>query len=302
MAWRPTQYLIEGELDNTQPGKVTGWMQFAGMTGMVTFSLEGDFHRDIRGAKIHLKGDASETNVPADADSYMDGFASEQTGKAGNITAGQPPADFAKYPYVEWYGEANGRVVIELEPIQVEVIGTPIPASESDPIAQDRQDQNMAEFLGTVAEQMNLPAERVVCVSRRGVIRADKRAASDKTRGMKLLTKELRRKLPPLYSQEEKGGKAVVHMKLFTPDSSFTWYITEGSPVNGESGTEIDFHFFGLVDGQYKELGYVSLRELESVRGPMGLPIERDLWWQPKTLEEIAPEVFRPKEGKGESV
>ncbi len=28
MAWRPTEYLLEGELDNTTPGKVTGWMQF----------------------------------------------------------------------------------------------------------------------------------------------------------------------------------------------------------------------------------------------------------------------------------
>ena len=33
MAWRPNRYLLEGELDNTQPGKVTGWMRFAGLTG-----------------------------------------------------------------------------------------------------------------------------------------------------------------------------------------------------------------------------------------------------------------------------
>jgi hypothetical protein len=51
-----------------------------------------------------------------------------------------------------------------------------------------------------------------------------------------------------------------------------------------------------LVEGQCKELGYVALSELESVRGPMGLPIERDLWWKPKTLEEIAPEMFRSDE------
>jgi len=31
MAWRPTAYLIEGELDNTASGKVTGWMRFAGI-------------------------------------------------------------------------------------------------------------------------------------------------------------------------------------------------------------------------------------------------------------------------------
>jgi hypothetical protein len=56
MAWRPSEYLIDGELDNTTPGKVTGWMQFAGMQEKVTFDLNGNFHRDIRGAKIYLKG------------------------------------------------------------------------------------------------------------------------------------------------------------------------------------------------------------------------------------------------------
>jgi hypothetical protein len=28
----------------------------------------------------------------------------------------------------------------------------------------------------------------------------------------------------------------------------------------------------------------------------MGLPIERDLYWKPKTLEEIAPEMFSSNE------
>ena len=101
---------------------------------------------------------------------------------------------------------------------------------------------------------------------------------------MKLLTKEIRRKLPPLYAQEGKGGKAMVHVKFFTPDSNWTWYATE---FDGEDT------FFGLVDGHEKELGYFSLKELESVKGPMGLPIERDLYFKPKTLEEIAPEMFR---------
>ena len=100
---------------------------------------------------------------------------------------------------------------------------------------------------------------------------------------MKLLTEELRRRLPPLYSQEDLGGKAVAHVKFFTPDSSWTFHVTE---FDGEDA------FFGLVDGLEKALGYFSLSDLESVRGPMGRPIERDLHWEPKTLEEIAPELF----------
>ncbi len=294
MAWRVSAYLVEGELDNTHPGKVTGWMQFAGLKEKVAFDLKGDFHRDIRGAKIRFAGDASETDPPADAESCMDGLALQQIGKVGDITAGLPPQDYGTSPYIEWYSDDNGRVVIELQRAQMEVIGTPIPARESEPISREQQRDNMAEFLGDLATDLNLAQEGVVCVSGGTVIQADKRAANDRLRGMKLLTKEIRRKLPPLYAQESKGGKAIVHLKLFTPDSGWTWYITEGSPIKDESGQEVDFHFFGLVDGHEKELGYVALSELESVRGPMGLPIERDLHWQPKTLEEIAPEMFRP--------
>ena len=296
MAWRVSAYLIEGELDNTHLGQVTGWMQFAGMKEKMTLDLKGDFHRDIRGAKIHFTGDAFETDPPADAQNEMEGLAVQQTGQVGDITAGRPPADYVNYPYLEWYSEENGRVVVELEPVQVEVIGTPIPACESDPISREQQQRNMAEFLGDVAAEVNLPEERAVCLRGGNVIVADKRAANNKARGMKLLPKEIRKKLPPLYAQESKGGKAVVHLKLFTPDSSWSWYITEGAPIKDDRGTEVDFHFFGLVDGHDKELGYVALSELESVRGPMGLPIERDLHWQPKTLGEIAPEMFRSDE------
>ena len=300
MAWRISPYLIEGELDNTRLGTVTGWMRFAGMNETVTLSLKGDFHRDLRGAKIRLTGDASQTQPPADAQAAMEGFAVQQVGKVGDITAGLPPADYVNYPYVEWYSDENGRVLIELEPQQVVVIGTPIPACESDPISRDQQNRNMAEFLGTLATELHLPKEHVVCISGGSVIQANNRAAKKQVRTMKLLTQEIRKKLPPLYAQEDKGGKAIVHLKLFTPDGSFTWYITEGSPITDDSGKEVDFHFFGLVDGLEKELGYVALSELESVRGPLGLPVERDLWWEPKTLQEIAPEMFRSPDDRVE--
>jgi len=287
MAFRPTRFLIEGTLDNSVPNKVTGWMKFVGLKEKVTFDLEGNFHRDIRGAKIHFTGDAyEEANV--DNDGYFEDFALHQTGKVGDITAGLPPYDYGSTPYVEWYSNENGRIVLELEPIQLEVIGTPIPAIESDPISREDQNRNMSEFLGSLAQEMNIPEERAVCIGGDTVVKADKRAANNKIRGMKLLTKEIRKKLPPLYSQDGKGGKAVALVKYFSPSSSWTWYASE---FDGEDT------FFGLVDGQFKELGYFSLKELEEVRGPMGLPIERDLYWHPKTLEEIAPEMFNSENG-----
>jgi hypothetical protein len=152
MAWRPTEYLIEGELDNTELGTVTGWMEFAGVDRKVTFELVGDFHRDIRGAKVHFVGPGRRDD-PAAA-GRMNGMATHQTGKAGDITAGLPPRDYGDYPYVEWYSQQNGRVVLELEPEQMQVIGTPIPASETEPISREQQNRNLGGFLCDIAKNL----------------------------------------------------------------------------------------------------------------------------------------------------
>lgn len=97
---------------------------------------------------------------------------------------------------------------------------------------------------------------------------------------MELLTAELRAQLPALYSQETNRDPTVV-IKYFTPDSNWTWFVTEG-------GTEEDdIRFFGYVCGLEEEWGYFMLSELESARGPLGLPIERDLYFQPGPFSEV---------------
>jgi hypothetical protein len=114
---------------------------------------------------------------------------------------------------------------------------------------------------------------------------------------MKLLTKAIVKSLPALYSQEKVDDPKVV-LKFFTPWSNWTWYVTEGSQVCGECGmydctdpahtpTPRDWMFFGLVEGQETEMGYVTLGELEGIRGPAGLKVERDMWWTPVPLSEV---------------
>ncbi len=103
-------------------------------------------------------------------------------------------------------------------------------------------------------------------------------ARAEIPRKTELLDAESREKLPPLYSGEEKGLEAQAQVKFFTPDSNWTWYASE---FDGED------ILFGLVSGMEVELGYFSLKELEEVRGPLGLPIERDLHFEPKTLKEL---------------
>ena len=292
MAWRPNEQFIEGTLDNTVPGKVTGWMKFAGMDEKVVFDLEGNFHRDIRGAKVRLRGDGESADA-VQAGKYLEGFSTVQKGKVGDMTAGREPVDYVNYGYFEWFGDENGRVVIELEPEQVELLTRPIPACESDPVSRKVQAENMAGFLCGLAQELDIPEERAIAVGQTTAVeQAKKVITNDKIRGMKLLPKEIRETLPALGTQDGKGGKAVVYLKYFTPSAQWTWYISEGEPVLDESGREIDFRFFGLVDGHERELGYFMLGELEEVRGPMGLPVERDLHFKPAPLEQIAPEMF----------
>jgi hypothetical protein len=75
----------------------------------------------------------------------------------------------------------------------------------------------------------------------------------------------------------DKGDDAIDFkpvIKLFTPDAQCTWLLTELDPDGGLA--------FGLCDlglGE-PELGYVSLVELASVRGKLGLPVERDLHFE----------------------
>ena len=107
---------------------------------------------------------------------------------------------------------------------------------------------------------------------------------------MELLPEEVRKQLPPLYSQEHETDP-MVYVKYFHPLSPWTWYAYEGSPVDeyGYYDTDkdkVDFLFFGWVNGDFPELGYFSLSELASV-SVMGLGIERDLHFTPMRLSEV---------------
>lgn len=91
---------------------------------------------------------------------------------------------------------------------------------------------------------------------------------------MKLMTQEIAEKLKaaPLYSKEGQLGEAEVVVKYFNPVGAGTWLITEG-----EEQADGDWLLFGYCHILEWEWGYVMLSELESVKLPFGMKIERDL-------------------------
>ena len=92
---------------------------------------------------------------------------------------------------------------------------------------------------------------------------------------MQLLTKSIQAKLLKNGANPDKDHAPVV--KFFTPDGAATWLISEISPQDPEL-------LFGLCDLGVgcPELGYVRLPDLIAVRGGLGLPIERDMYFTPK--------------------
>jgi len=98
---------------------------------------------------------------------------------------------------------------------------------------------------------------------------------------MKLLTKAIKEKMIKNHNEQNgsKDFKAV--LKLFDPTGSSNWYLSELDP-----NTNIAFGLCDLGVG-CAELGYVSLDELSNLKVKMGLGIERDLYYTPKTFEEL---------------
>ena len=112
MAWRPTGNVIEGELDNTEPGRISGWLHFANYPHQVELNLVGDFRAGLRGRRVHVVRKERDAR-PAD---YMSGFVARQ---AGEVDAVELLTDGTLH--ASWYGP-NGRVCIELPAGDYEVL------------------------------------------------------------------------------------------------------------------------------------------------------------------------------------
>jgi len=89
----------------------------------------------------------------------------------------------------------------------------------------------------------------------------------------KLIPQTLLSDIPDLYATEG-NTNPLCYVKLFTPDSNWSWYIMEFSKEDRNT-------CYGYVRGFEDELGYFTLSELESVHGALGLSVERDLQFEP---------------------
>ncbi|HMP72667.1 MAG TPA: hypothetical protein PKE55_05325 [Kiritimatiellia bacterium] len=136
MAWRIDEPLIKGELDNRIRGTTTGTLWFQGRDEPVILNLQGNPWRDLAGHVLRF------VNPNPKPGTDLSGVATHQEGVVGDITASRkvrvpdcPREEFiagyksgrvftfhmANSLYLEWYSEANGRVVIESADYQIDL-------------------------------------------------------------------------------------------------------------------------------------------------------------------------------------
>jgi hypothetical protein len=137
MAWRIHDRVVRGEIDNRQRGHVRGQIWLFGRDEPIALDLSGNCRRDLGGCLVKFQN----PTTTVIAEEHVD-LAAGQNGVAGDITASRkvrvfdvpleealrlakegktPPEHMANCLYVEWFSEANGRVVIESTDYKIDI-------------------------------------------------------------------------------------------------------------------------------------------------------------------------------------
>jgi hypothetical protein len=132
MAWRIADNVVRGELDNRTPGLVQGKIWLAGSETPLALKLSGNGHKDLAGCRLTF------SNPVPKADPNLT-LKPDQTGAVGDMTAArkvrvidnfdpevanedQPFSEHtANALYLEWFSDANGRIVVESTDYKIEI-------------------------------------------------------------------------------------------------------------------------------------------------------------------------------------
>ncbi|MBI3882504.1 MAG: hypothetical protein HY301_20890 [Verrucomicrobia bacterium] len=169
MAFRIHDSVVRGEIDNRVKGIVRGKIWLAGRGEPLALELNGNAHPDLAGCRLTFTNPQEHLAHP-----HLDSLAALQRGTIGDLTAsrkvrvpsvpmeeflhwpkekGRPPSHWANSLYLEWFSEANGRVVIESADFELN-ISAPEWRLTPEEDAQRARDAagGMAGFMGKLTE------------------------------------------------------------------------------------------------------------------------------------------------------
>jgi len=169
MAIRLDKGIVRGEIDNTERGRVRGRLWLHGRDEPLELDLEGDAWRDIAGSRLTF---ANPNPRPQKDAPLLD---QQQLGTVGDITASKKvkhitvkddewnrlieerkpiPFEWRNALYLEWFSEANGRVVIESAEYEININELSWQMDEDEDQAQQLMNQHaMRNWLATIIQR-----------------------------------------------------------------------------------------------------------------------------------------------------
>ncbi len=129
MAWRIHDSVIRGEIDNRERDVVRGRLWLDGLDAPAELELRGNACKDLAGCLLTFTNPLPTIKLPVDS-----GITAKQTGTIGDLTASRkvrvydvpvdetlemtqrgerPKEHLANCLYLEWFSDANGRIVVE---------------------------------------------------------------------------------------------------------------------------------------------------------------------------------------------
>lgn len=169
MAFRLDQAIVKGEIDNTERGRVHGLIWLLGRKEPLKLDLEGDAWQDVAGAKIHfVNPEPRRQKKQGELKPLQQGVVGDITAsrKVKHITASDEewqrcmederpiPFEWRNSLYIEWFSEANGRVVIETTDFDTQITEFTWQMDEAEEQAQQFANLNaMRNWLATIIKR-----------------------------------------------------------------------------------------------------------------------------------------------------
>ena len=169
MAFRIHDSVVRGEIDNRVKGIVRGQIWIEGRAEPVVLELKGNAWPDLAGCRLTFTN--PQKRVPH---AHLDSLHPLQRGSIGDLTASRkvrvfdvplpdaldmihrkekPPEHMANCLYLEWFSEANGRVVIESADYELTISAPEWRLTPEEDAARAKQaDTGMADFMGKLSE------------------------------------------------------------------------------------------------------------------------------------------------------
>jgi hypothetical protein len=169
MAFRIHDSVLRGEIDNRVKGIVRGRIWVEGRAEPVVLELEGNAWPDLAGCLLTFNNPQ-----PRVAHPHLDSLDPFQRGSIGDLTASRkvrvfdvplpealerirrkekPPEHMANCLYLEWFSEANGRVVVESADYELTISAPEWRLTPEEDAERARQAAaGMADFMGKLTE------------------------------------------------------------------------------------------------------------------------------------------------------